>query len=103
MPQSRFFEFYRAFSFQRLLKGALLQKYGGAIQVAVPRLQNRNWETIFPETSDYPLPLEAEPDIEIYQDRLEPAALPECERLRLTTIVFQCKPGTPTIVCPEGG
>ena len=50
MPQSRFFEFYRAFSFQRLLKGALLQKYGiAAIRVSIPRLQERQWEDDFSE------------------------------------------------------
>lgn len=37
-PLNRFIEIFRSFSWQRVLKGALLQRYGNSIKLAVPRL-----------------------------------------------------------------
>lgn len=51
-PLNRFIEIFRSFSWQRILKGALLERYGDSVEFSVPRLKNDCWDFAFEDSED---------------------------------------------------
>src|SRR6185312_10284282 len=58
-------------AWHRVFKGAMLHKYGQAVQLAFERISEFNWATLFPETTDSWMSTIATPSIDIYQERVD--------------------------------
>jgi hypothetical protein len=67
-PINRFIEIFRSFSWQRILKGALIHQYGYDISLSVPRLRGYNWEDLLKyKKEEYPPIIPQTEDIELCQ------------------------------------
>ncbi|HEY9059109.1 MAG TPA: MAC/perforin domain-containing protein [Pseudobacteroides sp.] len=67
-PINRFIEIFRSFSWQRILKGALIHQYGYDINLSVSRLRGYNWEDLLKyKKGEYPPIISQSEDIEICQ------------------------------------